>query len=570
MIYEGTPVSKGIAIGKVFLYEPFHAEVTEDYFSEERLEEQIARYKEALTKTEAELERIQAALETAPAGKAEIFGAHIEILHDDAMREEIMDCIVKERCLPDWAIWRIYGSYIKMLSEVDDPLIRERAADLQDVRNRLIRNWNNAGERNLSNLPEPVIVAAYDLLPSDTATIDRKNVMAVVTEAGGMTSHSAIIARSYDIPALLGVAGLMEKLRHGQEVIVDAMEGRLILNPCDDEMKYYSGKMDAHLADKEAEGKFIYVQPLMADGTRIDIGLNIGSSSPAALEGSKYTDLVGLFRTEFLYMEKPALPGEQEQFEAYEKVLKEYSPRPVTIRTLDVGGDKTLECMKMPHEDNPFLGNMALRLCFDKPNIFKTQIRALLRASVYGNLWLMLPMVGSIDDIRRAKSMIDDVRVELDREDIAYSPEVRIGIMVEIPSIALIAGIAAQEVDFASIGTNDLCQYLTATDRLNPYVSGYYQSYHPAMFRIIGHVVEEFDRAGKPICVCGEMGGDRLAVPVLVGLGLRKLSMGISSVARIKRVLSTLTMERVARLAEAVKNLPTAADVEAYLEKNIG
>jgi phosphotransferase system enzyme I (PtsI) len=325
--------------------------------------------------------------------------------------------------------------------------------------------------------------------------------------------------------------------------------------------------MERYLADKEAERKFISVQPLMADGTRIDIGLNIGSSSPAALEGAKYTDMVGLFRTEFLYMEKPALPDEQEQFEAYKKILREYAPRPVTIRTLDIGGDKTLECMNMPREDNPFLGNRALRLCFDKPNIFKTQIRALLRASVHGSLWIMLPMVGSIDDIRRAKSMIDDVRVELDREDIACSSETRIGIMVEIPSIALIADIAAQEVDFASIGTNDLCQYLTATDRLNPYVSGYYQSYHPAMFRIIGHVVEEFDKAGKPICVCGEMGGDKLAVPVLVGLGLRKLSMGISSVAGIKRVLSTLTMEHAARLADAVKNMPTAADVESYLKK---
>lgn len=569
MIYEGNLVSKGIAVGKVFLHEPFFAEVTETYFPENELDCQMARYKDTFRKTERELERIQETMEKQDPEKAAIFGAHLEILHDDAMCEEIEDGIKKERCKPDWAIQRVYDTYIRMLEEVEDPLIRERVADLRDVKSRLIRNWNNVEEKNLANLPEPVVVAAYDLLPSDTATIDRSKVLAIVTEIGGSTSHSAIIARSYEIPALLGIAGLMDNIRHGQEVIVDALAGKLITDPPPAKKSEYAKQREKFLETMESVRRYIGVEPLTADGVRVDIGLNIGSASASALEGAKYTDFVGLFRTEFLYMEKPTLPDEQEQFEAYKKVLIEYNPRPVTIRTLDIGGDKTLESMKLPHEDNPFLGNRALRLCFDRPDIFRTQLRALLRASVYGNLWLMLPMVGSLDDIRKAKAIIEDLKKELDAEHVAYAPDMKVGIMIEIPSIALISDLAAREVDFASIGTNDLCQYLTAVDRLNPTVSQYYQSYHPGMFRLMGYAVEEFNKAGKPISVCGELGGDELAAPVLVGMGMRKLSMNINAVAPVKRALSRITTEQAKRLAETVAQLPTADDVEAFLKKNL-
>lgn len=568
-IIKGNLASKGIAIGKVFIYQPFSASVKEHYFPDEQLEHQLEEYARTVEKTEQELKQIKTELEKSDPDKAAIFSAHIEILRDDAMCEEIEESIRMEHCAPDFAIARVYDAYAEMLEGVDDPLIRERAADLRDVCRRLVRNWHGCEEKNLSSLAEPVIVAARDLLPSDTATMDRKKVLAIITEIGGTTSHSAIIARSYGIPALFGISDLMNTVCHGQEIAVDAIDGKLIIDPTEEERKALLKIRDAHMRRTEESQKFMNEQAMTKDGVRVEIGLNIGSADPNALKGEKHTDFVGLFRTEFLYMEKSSLPDEEEQFTVYKKVLETCTPRPVTIRTLDIGGDKTLECLDLPKEENPFLGNRALRLCFDRKDLFKTQLRALLRASVYGNLWLMLPMVGSMDDIRRAKKIIEETKHELDTQSIPYSHDMKVGIMIEIPSIALMADIAAKEVDFASIGTNDLCQYITATDRMNPAVTEYYQSFHPAIFRLIGQVVQAFAEEEKPLSVCGEMGGDELAVAALIGLGLRKLSMGIHSVACIKHLLSTLGIKKAEELAANIKNMTTASEVESYLKTNL-
>jgi phosphotransferase system enzyme I (PtsI) len=441
--------------------------------------------------------------------------------------------------------------------------------DFDDVRKRLIRLWYRVKEGGLGVLTEPVIVAARDLLPSDTASLDRKKVLAILTEAGGTTSHSAIIARSYEIPAILGIPDLMNRVRQGQTLAVDAGAGEAVLDPDPDTVKVYERRRAEFLRETMETKKFLGPEARTACGVHIDIGLNIGGADEQELAGEAYTDLVGLFRTEFLYMGRASLPSEEEQFAVYKKVLQRYGKRPVTLRTLDIGGDKTLSSMDLPKEDNPVLGNRALRLCFTYPAVFKTQLRAALRASVFGNLWLMLPMVGSIDDIRQAKAYIAETMEELDAEGTGYAKDFKTGIMVEIPSIAVIADLAAKEVDFASIGTNDLCQYLTAVDRMNPQTARYYQTCHPAMFRLIGKVVEHFNREGKPICVCGEMGGDTLAAPVLVGLGMRKLSMGLASIARVKRVLSSLTVAKAEELAAAVVNLPTAWEAEGYLKANL-
>ena len=361
----------------------------------------------------------------------------------------------------------------------------------------------------------------------------------------------------------------MGRLTHGQEVAVDALEGLLIADPAPEQKELFARKREEFLARRAEEKKFLGAKPVMADGTVIPVALNVGSASDQELEGEKYTDGVGLFRTEFIYMGKEQLPTEDEQYEIYKKILQKFGDRPVTLRTLDIGGDKKLQCMELPVEENPFLGNRALRLCFQKPEVFLTQLRAALRASVHGNLWIMFPMVGSLDDIRRAKEFVREAKAQLDKEGVPYSPDVKLGIMIEIPSIALIADLAAQEVDFASIGTNDLIQYSTAVDRMNPEVSKYYQSYHPGVFRLIGMAVEAFNKAGKPISVCGEMGGDPLAASVLVGLGMNKLSMGLASVARMKKVLSGLTMEKARHMARLARTLPTAADVEAALKKEL-
>lgn len=570
MEYKGNPVSEGIAVGKAYLYQPYVPQVTEGEIPEDQAPAAVARYEELLEGAKQELAAIRDRLEKAGDGdKAKIFTAHQDILFDVAMDEEIRDKITYDFMTPEWAIHKVYEKFIKILNKAKDDLIRERVADMRDVKNRLLRIAAGVPEKNLAALGEPVIVVAHDLLPSDTATLDRKNVLALVTEIGGATSHSAIIARSYEIPALLGVDGAMENLSHGQEIAVDAVEGLLVADPSGEVKVDFAKKREAFLKRREEEKKFLGVEPRMADGTLLPVHLNVGSANDQELAAEKYTDGVGLFRTEFIYMGKEQLPTEDEQYEIYKKVLTAFGDRPVTIRTLDIGGDKKLQCMELPVEENPFLGNRALRLCFSMPEVFLTQLRAALRASVHGNLWIMFPMVGSMDDIRRAKAFVQQAKDQLDAQGVPYSPNVKLGIMVEIPSIALVADLAAKEVDFASIGTNDLTQYSTAVDRMNPALREYYQSYHPALFRLIGYVVESFAKEGKPVSVCGEMGGDPYAAAVLAGLGMSKLSMGSASVARIKKMLSGLTMEKARELAAKARSLPTNDEVESYLKAEL-
>ncbi len=570
MEYKGNPVSEGIAVGKAYLYQPYVPQVTEGEIPEDQAPAAVARYEKLLEGAKQELAAIRDRLEKAGDGdKAKIFTAHQDILFDVAMDEEIRDKITYDFMTPEWAIHKVYEKFIKILNKAKDDLIRERVADMRDVKNRLLRIAAGVPEKNLAALGEPVIVVAHDLLPSDTATLDRKNVLALVTEIGGATSHSAIIARSYEIPALLGVDGAMENLSHGQEIAVDAVEGLLVADPSGEVKADFAKKREAFLQRRAEEKKFLGVEPRMADGTLLPVHLNVGSANDQELAAEKYTDGVGLFRTEFIYMGKEQLPTEDEQYEIYKKVLTAFGDRPVTIRTLDIGGDKKLQCMELPVEENPFLGNRALRLCFSMPEVFLTQLRAALRASVHGNLWIMFPMVGSMDDIRRAKAFVQQAKDQLDAQGVPYSPNVKLGIMVEIPSIALVADLAAKEVDFASIGTNDLTQYSTAVDRMNPALREYYQGCHPALFRLIGYVVSAFAKEGKPVSVCGEMGGDPYAAAVLAGLGMSKLSMGSASVARIKKMLSGLTMEKARELAAKARSLPTNDEVESYLKAEL-
>lgn len=569
MRLKGNAVSDGLAIGSLFIYSPFSVTVIESICEESQAEENLCLLDEIKKQAAEELRAICQRLEAEDPDKAKIFVAHQDILEDESVNEEIIEGIRDEHWSPDWAIQKIYDKFIRMLKKAPDPLIRERAADLEDVRGRLLRIWYGVPESNLSSLTKPVVIAAHDLLPSDTATLDRGKVLAILTETGGPTSHSAIIARSYEIPAILGVPELLQHAREGQLAAVDALNGVIELDPTPEKIAEFKERRLEYLKLAVETKSYLGVEPLMADGVRIDVGLNIGSANEEEMKGEAFTDLIGLFRTEFLYMGRAELPSEEEQFVIYKTVLELYGSRPVTLRTLDIGGDKELSYLQLPKEENPFLGNRALRLCFSYPDIFKTQLRAALRASVYGNLWLMLPMVGSIDDIRRAKSVIEEVKSELRAEGIPYNEEFKTGIMIEVPSIALIADLAAKEVDFASIGTNDLCQYLTATDRMNPQVAPYYQTYHPALFRIIGYVVRTFNAAYKPICVCGEMGGDRLAAAVLVGFGMRKLSMGFASVAKIKKMLARLTISQAEELAANVVAMAEAGAVEAYLKEKL-
>jgi phosphotransferase system enzyme I (PtsI) len=568
MKLSGDPVSPGIALGKIFCYEPFLPRVDRTYFRSEELDAQIKKYRYTKEAALKELTSIYDSI-AQDTQKAEIFACHIDILNDAEMEEDIQNLITHENLKPDAAIDSIFNENAALLAAAVDPLIRERAADIRDVRNRLIRIWMGVGERNLSRLPGPVIVAARDLLPSDTATIDQANVLAILTETGGITSHSAILAKGFGIPAILGISSLMDEARHDMTAVIDAGTGEVFLDPDPVLWDKYQVLRQRYLFHLEKVKKYLFSVPLTKDGLKVEIGMNIGGVSNADLVDAACADFVGLFRTEFLYMNSDHAPTEEEQFSAYKKVLDTFDGRPVILRTLDIGGDKTLPYMKLPREDNPFLGCRALRFCLENQDLFRGQLRAALRASVYGKLWIMFPMVSALDEIRETKAILNQVKLELKNEHIPFDNDIKTGIMIEVPSAAIIADKMAKEVDFASIGSNDLTQYLTAADRINPQTSRYYQTFHPAIFRLINQTVQAFKGQGKPICLCGEMAGDPLAAPVLAGLGIRKLSMNRSSVARAKQVLAGLTIQKMEELAATVQDMETESDVKSFLKKII-
>lgn len=567
MEYHGIVGSAGIVVGKAYRYERYAFDMAG--VSVGTPEEELIGYERAVNAAKAELEAlIEHFRALNDDEKIAIFTAHLEILIDETMDEETRDSIQSGVGAAE-SIQTVYDNYISVFENLEDALIRERAADMRDVSGRLLRCLAGVPEQNLSALPGPVIVAAEDLVPSDTASLDRENVLGIITAFGGVTSHSAIIARSYEIPALLGVGDAIEQLEDGQEIILDAESGVFYTEFTEEDRTRYEKKREAFMERVRKTKLYLDREPITPDGQRILVEMNIASPEPQNLEKARYSDGVGLFRSEFLYLGRRTLPTEEEQLQMYRKALMTYGSRPVILRTLDIGGDKQLDCLNLPKEDNPFLGNRALRLCFTHPDVFRTQLRAALRASVCGNLWIMFPMVGSMDDIRKAKSFVRDVQNELQAEGIAFSPDVKIGIMIEIPSIALLADIAAEEVDFASIGTNDLTQYCTAVDRGNPEIASYYQTFHPALFRLIGYVIREFPKRGKPVGVCGEMGGNPLSAAVLIGLGMNQLSMNASAMADIKELVCNLSTDKAREMADVVCNLSTADEVQTYLKKEI-
>lgn len=567
MEYHGIIGSAGVVVGDAYLYQRYMPKL--ENLTAGSPEEELEAYLRAMDAAKEELEALQAHFrELSDEEKEAIFAAHLEILVDETVDEEIRDAIAEDMGAAQ-SIQLVYNNYIAVFEGLEDPLIRERAVDMRDVCGRLLRCLEGVPEQNLSALPGPVIVVAEDLVPSDTATLDRKNVLGIITAAGGATSHSAIIARSYEIPALMGVGKAIDSLQNGQQIILDAEAGVFYTDFSEEDRVFYEKKRTLFLERRRKTKLYLNREPVTPDGQRIMVEMNIASPDPQNLESACYSDGVGLFRSEFLYLGHSTLPTEEEQFETYRKVLMTFGQRPVILRTMDIGGDKQLECLNLPKEDNPFLGNRALRLCFQNPDVFNTQLRAALRASVYGNLWIMFPMVGSMDDIRKAKACVERARNELRDEGIAFSDAVKIGIMIEIPSIALLADKAAEEVDFASIGTNDLTQYCTAVDRGNPEIASYYQTFHPALFRLIGYVVKEFSARGKSVGVCGEMGGNPMSAAVLMGLGMRQLSMGASAMAGIKELICNLSCEKAREIADVVCDLSTADEVKQYLSEQL-
>lgn len=561
--HHGISVSPGIAIGPAYFFQPLEYEIAEAHCTAAERDEQLQLFEEAHAAALHELDGIFDSFDDAQKDKAEIFRAHKELLQDDALLGDIRDGISSKLYTAECAVDMAFREYIALFAEMEDPLFSGRAADLRDLRNRLLRLLRGDEQKSLSHLPGSVILVVHDLLPSDTATLDREHVLGIVAEIGSATSHSAIIARGLNIPAVLGAADALSYCTDGGRIILDAMSGVIITAPDSALVEEYRVKRSSYLSQRATIQKYLDTIPVTRDGVRIEIGLNTGSDAVNDYEA--YVDYVGLFRSEFLYMQSNHLPTEEEQFEAYRRVVARFGSRPVILRTLDIGGDKQLSYYQLPKEENPYLGKRALRLCISDESILRTQLRAAYRAAAYGNLELMLPMVGSMDDIDYAKSVAKSVREELTAEGVVIG-EMPLGIMVEIPSIAMIADLAAAEVDFASIGTNDLTQYLCAADRLNADVSAFYQPLSPAMLRTLKRVIDAFRSAGKPVSVCGEMGGDVRAALLLVGLGLRKLSMSGSSIAEIKAMLAQHTIGEMEAAAERALACRTEAEVIALVD----
>ena len=568
-MYKGTSASAGIGIGKAVIVEEVQLVITRQAVND--VEEEVQRFKGALDETIKATEKLAEDLATRVGEKeAEIMQGHMMLLADPMLTGEIENSVRNDGVNSEYAIENVCNMYADMFASMGDELMQQRATDMRDIKTRMQQMLMGIQSVDISSLPEGSIIVAKDLTPSMTAGINPANVTGIVTELGGKTSHSAILARALEIPAVVAVTGFMDGVKDGDQVVLDGSTGEVYVNPDQAVTADYEEKRKQFLVEKKELEKYIGKPSVTKDGVQVEIVANIGKPEDVDKVLQYDGEGIGLFRTEFLFMDRNAMPTEEEQFEAYKKVAAAMNGKPVIIRTLDIGGDKEIPYMGLEKDENPFLGYRAIRFCLDRrEDVYKPQLRALLRASAFGNIRIMVPLVTCIEEYRQAKALVEEIKKELDEKGIAYNKDIQVGIMVEIPAIAFLADQAAREVDFASIGTNDLTQYLTAVDRGNPEVRAYYQTYHPSLFRLIGYVVRSFAAQGKPVGVCGEMGGDPLAAAVLIGLGMRQLSMGAASVASIKQMILSTSCETAKALAETVCGLSTADEVRKYLKEHI-
>lgn len=571
---KGIAASDGIAVAKAYLLvQPdlsFKKESVEDTAAEEkRLDDALAQSSNELT-----LIREKAAKSLGEA-EAQVFDAHLMVLSDPEMIGQIKQNITDNKVNAESALKEVTDMYIGMFEAMDDnAYMQERAADIRDVAKRILAHLIGVTLPNPSMINEEVVVVAHDLTPSDTAQLDRTYVKAFVTDIGGRTSHSAIMARSLEIPAIVGTKEITAKVNAGDILAVNGIEGDVIINPTDDQAAEFQEAAAAYAAQKAEWEKLKEAKTETADGVHFELAANIGT--PKDLEGvhNNGAEAVGLYRTEFLYMDSPDFPTEEDQFEAYKAVLEGMDGRPVVVRTMDIGGDKELPYLQLPHEMNPFLGYRALRISLSQlgDDMFRTQLRALLRASVYGNLRIMFPMVATLKEFRAAKKLYEEERAKLIAEGVSVSDSIQVGIMIEIPAAAVLADKFAKEVDFFSIGTNDLIQYTMAADRMNEQVSYLYQPYNPSILRLIKNVIDSAHKEGKWAGMCGEMAGDQTAVPLLVGMGLDEFSMSATSVLKTRSLMKKLNTADMKELADrALQDCDTMEEVQAlvqeYLEK---
>lgn len=533
---KGIAASKGYSIGTVLLQKHEEIVISDEKITD--IEAEKAKLDAALEASKTQLTAIkEKAVKEMGAEEAEVFEAHLTLLDDPEFAGAMTLAIENEQLNAMKAVENTKNTFVMIFESMDNDYMRERAADIKDVSNRIIANLAGKAVNPFEDAPENTIVVAHDLTPSDTAQLDRSKVVAFLTNIGGRTSHSAIMARTLEIPAIVGIGNITESVKDGDLVIVDGIEGIAIVNPSEEVINEYKSKKEKFQAEQEELKKLITVKTTTKSGKRVEVCGNIGKPEDVDQVMQNGGDGVGLFRTEFLYMDRDSAPTEDEQFNAYKYVLEKTEGKQVVIRTLDIGGDKTLPYLPLPKEMNPFLGYRAIRLCLDRKEIFKVQLRALLRASVYGKLAVMFPMISSLEEFNQAKEVVEECKAELRAEGISYSEEIQWGIMVEIPAAAVYADELAKHVDFFSIGTNDLIQYTLAADRMSEKVSYLYNPMHPAVLRLIKMIIDGAHKHGKWVGMCGEMAGDEAAIPTLVEYGLDEFSMSASSILTAKKII---------------------------------
>ncbi|HAZ6361384.1 phosphoenolpyruvate--protein phosphotransferase [Staphylococcus aureus] len=560
-LIKGIAASDGVAIAKAYLLvEP---DLTFDKNEKVTdVEGEVAKFNSAIEASKVELTKIRNNAEVQlGADKAAIFDAHLLVLDDPELIQPIQDKIKNENANAATALTDVTTQFVTIFESMDNEYMKERAADIRDVSKRMLSHILGVELPNPSMIDESVVIVGNDLTPSDTAQLNKEFVQGFATNIGGRTSHSAIMSRSLEIPAIVGTKSITQEVKQGDMIIVDGLNGDVIVNPTEDELIAYQDKRECYFADKKELQKLRDADTVTVDGVHAELAANIGTPNdlPGVIENGAQG--IGLYRTEFLYMGRDQMPTEEEQFEAYKEVLEAMDGKRVVVRTLDIGGDKELSYLNLPEEMNPFLGYRAIRLCLAQQDIFRPQLRALLRASVYGKLNIMFPMVATINEFREAKAILLEEKENLKNEGHDISDDIELGIMVEIPATAALADVFAKEVDFFSIGTNDLIQYTLAADRMSERVSYLYQPYNPSILRLVKQVIEASHKEGKWTGMCGEMAGDETAIPLLLGLGLDEFSMSATSILKARRQINGLSKNEMTELANRAVDCATQEEV---------
>lgn len=567
----GVPSSPGLAIGKAYTLNETEISIDKSKIENKDIKTETEKIEKAFEASKAQIEKIyQKALDTVGTEDAEIIQAHLMIVDDPTFLDGIKEKIENELLKAEYALTISIEEQVELFKAIEDPYIKERAADISDVGTRILKNLMGVQIKDISNMEEDVIIVGREITPSLMATVDRQHVKGIISEIGGATAHTAILARNMDIPAILGAKGILSLVKDGQLISMDGSKAVIDLELNHEKIDEIEKRIDLQKKIKYELQKLKGIETKTKDGHKVELAANIGMPEDAEKAMENAAEGVGLFRTEFLYMDRDKAPNEEEQFESYKKAVETMEGRPVIIRTLDIGGDKEIPYFNLPKEENPFLGWRAIRICLEDHELFKTQLRAILRASVYGKIRIMYPMIAGVDEVRKANKVLEQAKAELRQKGQKYDENIEVGIMVEIPSAAIAADMIVKDVDFFSIGTNDLTQYTLAVDRGNEKVSGIYKSFHPAVLRLIQNVIEVSHKHNKFTGMCGELAGNPLAAVLLLGMGLDEFSMSPSSVLKVKKIINSVDMAYAKEVAENVMKLDNAGDIEKYLKDVLG